>query len=51
MDQSHLERLDAHTSELACSGIIKRERVIASPKDPVIRLEYGREQLNFCANN
>jgi glycine C-acetyltransferase len=51
MDQSLLDRLEAQTSELAGAGLFKRERVIASPQDPVIRLEDGREVLNFCANN
>jgi glycine C-acetyltransferase len=51
MDQSLLDRLEAQTGELAGAGLFKRERVIASPQDPVIRLEDGREVLNFCANN
>ena len=51
MDQSLLDRLAAQTRELAGAGLFKRERVIASPQDPVIRLEDGREVLNFCANN
>jgi glycine C-acetyltransferase len=51
MDQSLLDRLTAQTQELAGAGLFKRERVIASPQDPVIRLEDGREVLNFCANN
>jgi glycine C-acetyltransferase len=51
MDQALLDRLDAQTRELASAGLYKRERVIASPQDPVIRLEDGREVLNLCANN
>ncbi len=32
-------------------GLFKRERIIASPQDAVIRLTDGSEALNFCANN
>lgn len=32
-------------------GLFKKERVIVSPQDAVIRLEDGREVINFCANN
>jgi glycine C-acetyltransferase len=51
MDQALLDRLESQTAELAGAGLFKRERVIASPQDPVIRLEDGREVLNLCANN
>jgi glycine C-acetyltransferase len=51
MDQALLDRLESQTAELASAGLFKRERVIASPQDPVIGLEDGREVLNFCANN
>ena len=51
MDKALLDRLESQTAELAGAGLFKRERVIASPQDPVIRLEDGREVLNFCANN
>lgn len=33
------------------AGLYKKERVICSPQGAVIRLEDGREALNFCANN
>jgi len=32
-------------------GTYKAERVIVSPQGPVIRLEDGREVINFCSNN
>jgi glycine C-acetyltransferase len=51
MDPALLDRLSSETAKLADAGLFKRERVIASPQDPVIRLEDGREVLNFCANN
>ena len=51
MDQALLDRLESQTAELVSAGLFKRERVIASPQDPVIRLEDGREVINLCANN
>jgi glycine C-acetyltransferase len=51
MDQALLDRLEAQTAELARTGLYKRERVIASPQEPVVRLEDGREVINLCANN
>ena len=51
MDQALLERLESQTAELAREGLFKRERVIASAQDPVIRLEDGRQVINLCANN
>jgi len=51
MDQALLDRLESQTAELARTGLFKRERVIASPQDAVIRLEDGREVINLCANN
>ncbi|HEX9707637.1 MAG TPA: glycine C-acetyltransferase [Steroidobacteraceae bacterium] len=51
MDQALLERLESQTAELARQGLFKRERVIASGQDALIRLEDGREVINLCANN
>jgi glycine C-acetyltransferase len=33
------------------AGLYKKERVIVTPQDAVIKLENGKEVLNFCANN
>ena len=33
------------------AGLYKNERIIISPQAAVIRLENGKEVLNFCANN
>ena len=33
------------------AGLYKGERIITSPQNAVIRLESGKEVLNFCANN
>jgi len=46
--KAHLrEELDA----IERDGLFKKERVITSVQDAVIRLDDGREVLNFCANN
>jgi glycine C-acetyltransferase len=49
--QAFLERLSRDTAALAGAGLLKRERVIAGPQGPVVRLADGRELLNLCANN
>ena len=51
MDPTFLERLAAQGAALHEQGLYKRERVIASPQDPVVRLADGREVINLCANN
>ena len=33
------------------SGLFKKERIITSPQEAVIKLESGEEVINFCANN
>jgi glycine C-acetyltransferase len=33
------------------AGLYKSERIIISPQDAVIKLDSGKEALNFCANN
>ena len=38
-------------TQIEAQGLFKHERVIASPQSSRIRLEDGREVLNFCANN
>ncbi|MGE0029964.1 MAG: glycine C-acetyltransferase [Steroidobacteraceae bacterium] len=51
MDPALLQRLDQQLAQLVQDGLFKRERVIASGQDPVVRLEDGREVINLCANN
>jgi len=51
MDQALLDRLESQLAGLEKDGLFKRERIIASAQDPVIRLEDGREVVNLCANN
>jgi len=51
MDPTLLQRLEQQLTELERDGLFKRERVIASAQDPLVRLEDGREVVNLCANN
>lgn len=50
MDTTFLERLQKELADIQASGLYKRERIIESPQDAVIRVN-GREVINFCANN
>lgn len=43
--------LEKELSEIRSSGLFKEERIITSPQGAVIRLDDGREVINFCANN
>ncbi len=45
------ERLAAEVERLRADSLFKEERVIAGPQGAHIRVEPGREVLNFCANN
>lgn len=42
--QKELEQIDH-------SGLLKKERIITSAQDAVIKLDDGSEVVNFCANN
>ncbi|MDR2083383.1 MAG: glycine C-acetyltransferase [Bacteroidales bacterium] len=43
--------LQTEIEEIKNAGLYKNERVIVSPQGAVIKLENGKEVLNFCANN
>ena len=43
--------LQEELQQIEKEGLYKRERIIASPQEVVIRLSDGSEVLNFCANN
>jgi glycine C-acetyltransferase len=47
----YLKQLHQQTEALREQGLFKRERVIEGPQGAVIRVQGGREVLNFCANN
>ena len=46
--QQHLQQ---ELESIRESGLFKKERIITSPQEAVIRLESGEEVINFCANN
>lgn len=45
------ERYAAELKQIEADGLLKRERIIASPQSAEITLADGRKVLNFCANN
>lgn len=46
--QQHLKR---ELQEIKDQGLFKKERIITSPQDAVIKISTGQEVINFCANN
>lgn len=45
------EYLQAELSDIENAGLFKKERIITSAQDAVIRLDSGKDVVNFCANN
>lgn len=45
------DHLRAQLKEIEEAGLFKRERIITTPQDAVIKTTDGEEVLNFCANN
>ncbi|RPH97682.1 MAG: glycine C-acetyltransferase [Lysobacterales bacterium] len=45
------ERFQQTLNEIREAGLYKQERVITTPQGVSIRVQGGREVLNFCANN
>ena len=45
------DHLQSELENIREAGLYKNERIIVSPQDAVIKLESGKEVLNFCANN
>jgi len=45
------EHLEKELEEIKNDGLFKKERIITSPQDAVIRISTGQEVINFCANN
>lgn len=43
--------LRAELDSIERDGLFKKERIIHSVQDAVVRLDDGREVLNFCSNN
>lgn len=46
--KEHLQREIENIKE---NGLYKKERIITSPQDAVIKISTGQEVINFCANN
>ena len=49
--QEYLQFLAHEVKTLHETGLYKKERVITSPQQAVIKLEDGSEVINLCANN
>ena len=45
------DHLSTQLQEIDDAGLFKRERIITTPQDAVIKTTEGKEVLNFCANN
>lgn len=45
------EHLTAELLQIEEAGLYKKERIITSPQDAVIKIATGEEVINFCANN
>lgn len=45
------DHLQKELQSIQDAGLYKKERIIASPQAAAIRLNDGKEVLNFCANN
>jgi len=43
--------LQSELDSIREAGLFKEERIIVSPQGPTIRVQDGREVLNFCSNN
>jgi glycine C-acetyltransferase len=45
------DHLQTELQSIREAGLFKRERIITTPQDAVIKTNDGKEVLNFCANN
>jgi len=45
------DELKKELAQIEADGLYKKERIITSPQDAVIKISTGEEVLNFCANN
>jgi len=45
------QQVRAELDQIRADGLYKTERVIESPQGSSIRVQDGKEVLNFCANN
>lgn len=45
------QHLEKELQEIKDNGLFKKERIITSAQDVVIKISTGQEVINFCANN
>jgi len=45
------QHLQEEIDDIKENGLFKKERIITSPQDAVIKISTGQEVINFCANN
>ena len=45
------EHLEKELQDIEEAGLFKKERIITSSQDAVIKINTGEEVINFCANN
>jgi len=45
------EHLQNEIESIKTAGLFKKERIITTPQDAVIKISTGEEVINFCANN
>lgn len=45
------DHLQKELEDIKENGLYKKERIITSPQDAVIKISTGQEVINFCANN
>ena len=45
------QHLQQELEEIKNAGLYKKERIITTPQDAVIKISTGEEVINFCANN
>jgi len=43
--------LNTELQQIEADGLFKKERIITSPQEAVIKISTGEEVINFCANN
>jgi glycine C-acetyltransferase len=49
--ESVRDELSKELAQIREAGLYKEERVLVTPQGPKVRVQGGREVLNFCANN
>lgn len=45
------DHLQQELSKIEAEGLFKKERIITSTQDAIIRISTGQEVINFCSNN